>query len=112
MTAVTHTMGAAPGALPAPPVSAEPPEGDDSSADRALALAVLRQALVDAFELKRRDARKGETTPAAAEAKAEAMRFLTDADGEWAASRHAWCAAAGVEPEWLETRVREMRRGQ
>lgn len=63
--------------------------------DRALALAVIERAILDAMiEGERLDGER-------ALAKREALLFLTAPTGEWARSRFFWCACAEIDPAWL-----------
>jgi hypothetical protein len=87
--------------------------------ERHLALAVIRQAMDDACEVRVVD-RRGAPFPAAEPDPVEGARgagspsldawaFLTDMTGEWAQSRHDWADAAGVLP--AAVRAEAIRRG-
>ncbi|MCK8788167.1 hypothetical protein M0638_27850 [Roseomonas sp. NAR14] len=102
------------GSLPAPVVGAEDAHtaplpttaGEQAEAairDRALALAVIRQAIADATATKLYDPRRsgGNARAVTAEEREEARLFLTGG-GQWAVARRLWCDAAGVTPGWLE----------
>ena len=107
------------GPLPAPPVGAEdartapPPTtaGEQAEAairDRALALAVIRQAIADATATKLYDPRRsgGNARAVTAEERQEARLFLSGG-GHWAVARRLWCDTAGITPEWLERHTAE-----
>lgn len=64
----------------------------DTSDIRALALAVIQSAILDAsLDLPHPDA----------------IAFLTDTTGRWAAAFEVWCYAAGIETEWARTKCQE-----
>ncbi len=66
-----------------------------TSAPRAIACAVLVQAIKDFRRVSKRE-RAGDRI-----ATAEARRFLTDERGAWAQSREDWCLIAEFDPARL-----------
>lgn len=72
---------------------------------RLLALRVLELAILDATSAPIPRGRARTQCRPVEDEQREAVRFLTEPAGEWAASRRAWCEAAGVSPEWLARRL-------
>ena len=72
---------------------------------RVLALRVLEQAILDATCAPIPRGRARSQCRAVEDEQREAMRFLTETDGQWAAARRAWCDLAGVSPEYLKRRL-------
>ena len=72
---------------------------------RVLALRVLEQAILDATSAPIPRGRARSQCRPLDDERQDAVRFLTEPDGEWAAARAAWCDAAGVTAEWLSWRA-------
>ena len=78
---------------------------------RVLALRVLEQAILDATSAPIPRGRARSQCRAVEEERQDAMRFLTEPAGEWAAARAIWCDLAGVSPEWLARRAAALSAG-
>lgn len=67
-----------------------------------LALRVLELAILDATSAPIPRGRARSHCWPVADEQREAVRFLTEPAGEWAAARAWWCDLAGVSAEWLQ----------
>lgn len=65
--------------------------------EKALALAVIQRAILDHVAPDQQMTLVD---------KRDAKLFLFAKDGDWAASRRAWCAVADINEAWLRRRVR------
>ena len=66
----------------------------DTADVRALALAVIHAAVIDATYPPRPNT--------------EALNFLTDTAGAWAKSFDTWCGVAGIDPAWARQKCGEL----
>ena len=66
-----------------------------------LALRVLEQAILDATSAPIPRGRVRSQCRPLDDERQDAVRFLTEPDGEWAAARAAWCDLAGVSPRMV-----------
>ena len=74
---------------------------------RVLALRVLEQGILDATSAPIPRGRGRSQCRPLDDEQRDAVRFLTEPEGEWAAARAAWCDLAGVLPEWLARQMKQ-----
>jgi len=82
----------------------EPVAGAIRSPERALAAAVVQQAIDDALASRNTTHVLSASVPRGIDAEA-ARSFLTSAGGDWAMAREVWCDVAGVNPDALRDRA-------